>query len=175
MAKLICGFNLLELCGCLLISSILLVAMVPGWQHFMQHQTMASDVNSLVHLLNYAKIAAINYRKNVSLCKSLDHRHCSVNWQGDFLVFIDESSIGKLQNSQQLLYVWTPSKQATIRWQAEQHYLSFNPDGINTGVAGAFYYCPANNELRFARAIVINIVGRIAVRRPKAMPQLSCP
>lgn len=169
------GYNLLELCFTLAISAILFMLAIPALQDFTQHEKTQTTVNQLVNLLNYARLSAIELNTTVTFCASLDYKICNPAWTGDFMIFIDENNQGKVAHKNDLLRIWhLPTDQGAIRWQAKQAHLTMQPSGINPGNAGKFYYCPANRNVDYARAIVINFMGRIAITDKRIEPKLNC-
>lgn len=169
------GYSLIELCYTLAISLSLAGIAAPTLYKLIQYEQMQTQVNQLVQLLNTAKIAAIKYHKAVSLCASTDQLNCNPSWQGDFILFIDEPQNGRLASKTNLLDVWQRNpKQGRFTWQAQQTYLTMHATGINTGNAGRFYYCPANNNRHYARAIIINLAGRIRVAKQQNGFNLHC-
>ncbi|MDF2868163.1 MAG: ral secretion pathway protein GspH [Gammaproteobacteria bacterium] len=169
------GYSLFELCLVLSISAILVIVALPAFQDFAQQEKTQTTVYQLVNLLNYARLSAIKLHTAVTFCASLDHETCNPNWLGDFMVFIDETAAGKVANKKDLLRIWqVPLEQGTFRWQAKQNYLIMQPTGINPGNAGKFYYCPVDHNLDYARAIVINFVGRIAITDQQTESKLHC-
>jgi type IV fimbrial biogenesis protein FimT len=169
------GYTLVEFCFALAIWAILLMLAIPSFENFIQQEKSQTTVYQLVNLLNYAKLTAIKSHTAISICASTDHQVCNSDWQGDFIVFIDKDTNGRVSAKKDILRVrqMLPER-GSIRWQAKQTYLTMQPTGINIGNAGKFYYCPANNNLQYARAIIINLVGRIRIADQQAEPTLSC-
>ncbi len=169
------GYNLLELCFTLAISAILFMLAIPALQDFTQREKTQTTVNQLVNLLHYARLYAIESSTTVIFCASLDHKTCNPAWSGDFIVFINENNQGKVAHKKDLLRIWhLPSERGTIRWQAKQAHLSMQPTGISPSNAGKFYYCPADHNVDYARAIVINFMGRIAITDKHTETKLNC-
>lgn len=172
--KLISGYGLIELCYGLAIAIITISLGIPSFNHVLAQERTITTVNRLVSLLNYARLSAIKYHQVVTLCASHDHQTCSSNWQGDFMVFIDENAAGKVSSQDKLLKIWQlPTSQGTFTWQASQPFLSMQATGISTGNAGAFYYCPTPHT-EYARAIIINLMGRVKVVDKRGEPRLRC-
>lgn len=67
MTKFIKGFTLIELMITLAVAIILAAVAVPGFQGMMARSQMATDVNSILAGLNYARSESIKRRENVSL------------------------------------------------------------------------------------------------------------
>lgn len=169
------GYSLIELCYALAITLILIGVAAPSLHNVVQYEQMQTQVNQLVQLLNTAKVSAIKYHKAVSFCASIDHINCDPTWQGDFVLFIDEQENGLLTDKSNLLHIWQLNpKRGYFAWQASQTYLTMRPNGINTGNAGRFYYCPSNNNLNYARAIIINLVSRIRIVDKQTDQNLHC-
>ena len=56
---------------------------------------------------------------------------------------------------------------AQLSWRAfrNRSYLQFFARGYTAWQNGTFQYCPASQEARFSRAVIINVQGRVALSR----------
>jgi len=169
------GYTLLEVLCVLSIGLILWLIAMPSYREFIYQIRTQTVVTHFVQLLNFARLSSIKLGKPVSICATQDGKNCHAGWQGSFIVFIDETRSGKLAQPNDLLRSWTLNKgQGRISWQASQHYLTMQPNGISPSNAGTFYYCPRDNNLEYARAIVINLAGRVKVLDNSSYNLLNC-
>jgi type IV fimbrial biogenesis protein FimT len=88
-----CGFTLLELMMTLAVAAILLTLVAPSYRSMVQNNRAATQTNSLVTALNFARSEAVKRGSRVSICASSNQTSCSdsSDWATGWIVFTDNS------------------------------------------------------------------------------------
>ncbi len=162
------GFTLLELLIVLLLASLLLWAALPSFHHLIYHQRANAQMHSLLATVQFARSEALRRGDIITLCKSGDTQTCGGQWQDGILVFADQAGNGDFSPEDELLNIQdTLSHGSQLRWQAfgSNNYFSFAPNGFTHHHNGTFILCPANNDNRYARALIISKSGRVRLSR----------
>jgi len=137
------GLSLLELLAALAILALLSSFSLTLWPA-VEHSLDLARVRSLEGLLSLARSAAVQRAEVVTLCGSLDGRHCSASWSGDFqvLVFVDDNHNRRLDEGEELL---AADNLVGGRWQWRgsglRGYMRYGAVGQALDF-GSFYLCP---------------------------------
>jgi Tfp pilus assembly protein FimT len=96
------------------------------------------------------------------------NQHCTRNWNDDFMVFTDQNRNNQLDETDRIVKHWQRNQRTTrIRWRGfGPGYLRFRSSGA-AAENGAFTVCPASGDVRLARQLVINRVGRAYISRDR--------
>ncbi len=84
------GFTLIELLVTITVAGILASIAVPAFNNFVMNDRDATQINSLVYSLNYARSEAVkrNLASGVTVCPSTDGQICNATapWSGGWIV-----------------------------------------------------------------------------------------
>lgn len=155
----------------LAIAGILVAVGVPGLTTFIANNRMVSQVNTMVGMLNAARVEAIAQRRTVTVCGSADGVTCNGTWSANWIAFVDRNGDGAVNTTVPA----AATDDVVIRVATVQNNLSvallpntktnvqFNSQGFSTdGSSGTFRFCDGRGST-YARAAIILASGRIAV------------
>ena len=160
------GVTIVELLVALALAGILLGLAIPGYRDFVERNRSVAVLNQLIGALQTARHAAITLRTAVTLCPGTPTLGCGLrdSWQNGAIVFADRNANGQLDSGDDVLRSF-PSLPAGTRvyWRSfrNRSYLQMNATGLTNWQNGNLLYCPANGDVRFARAVIINAQGRV--------------
>jgi type IV fimbrial biogenesis protein FimT len=165
------GFSLIELMVTLAVSAVLITVSIPSFQSLIQRNRIASQVNSFVGDLQFARSEAIKRGLPVSLCTSSDGATClgANTWHQGWIVFSDLDASGTLNDTDGVLRVqkgWANGD--TLSGNPNLPALSFSREGFALGLpAGTVTLSarttPINDHA--TRCIALNRVGRQTIHR----------
>ncbi len=164
------GFTLTELLVTLSISSILIASAAPVFSQILLNNRAVSLTNNLITALQIARSEAIKRNQDVTICKSNDSLTCSGNWSDGWIIFSDIDHDRRLDvlNGDTLIQVQKYTGiEFSISWNAfrSDNYIQYNAHGFIHSNNGTFKLCPPDNDVHYARAIIINRVGRARVSK----------
>ena len=162
------GFTLTELLVTLSITSILLTSATPMFSGILLNNRAASLTNNLLTALQAARSEAIKRNQDVTICKSSDSLTCSGNWSDGWIIFSDIDHDRRLDvlNGDTLIQAQKYAGiEFSINWNAfrSDNYIQYSSEGFIHSNNGTFKLCPPDNDAHYARAIIINRVGRARV------------
>ena len=175
------GFSLIELLLALSVMAILVAVAIPAYSNMLTNHRLATQSNTFLGTLHFARSEAIKRNGRVVVCKSLTGEACAAsgNWQQGWIVFVDSNNNASLDEGETLL----------LRGQALAEgffmtgnppvaaYVSYTPLGLTKMISGAFQagtitLCQPAASGGEARQIVINITGRPRINTATA---ITCP
>jgi type IV fimbrial biogenesis protein FimT len=161
------GISLIELIAVLAIITIMSGMVIPSMTKIYERSEATASINWIITAVNYTRHAAIQFRTTATLCPLAPNKlDCGGKWHGDLIVFSDRNRDGKLNGRDYLLQKISSEKvQGTFKWRSfrNRQYLQITPLGYTNYQNGNFTYCPASQDLKLARQIVINVQGRARV------------
>ena len=160
------GFTLIELMICISIILILAGLGANGIPGFLQRKAESTAIDTLFHLVAFARNKAIREHKVLTLCASDDDVHCTGEWNRKIMVFEDDNQNAQREQREALLRIVTMRDNIPcLSWNASLHrnYLRFKPDGTSAGTAGNFHFCQPDKAL-VRKKLVISLTGRTAMR-----------
>jgi len=160
------GFTLTETMVSLFILSLIITAAVPWFGELLARSRTTSLANDLVASLTLARSVAVKQNRPVTLCHSLDKRHCDGRWQDGWIVFtdFDRDRVLDVADGDRIVVIQDDlARYLDIDWNAfrSDHYIQFDPQGFTYHHNGTFRLCPRTPDPSAARAIIINRTGRI--------------
>jgi len=167
------GFTLIELIMTMLIAGVLIGISIYGWQHFVITNQQTATINRLIGEIYFARSEAIKRNVNVVLCPSADRQHCGGQWNDSHIISIINANLLNIHdhpktsshfNSATVLRQYPPlPKGITLRLQSfgNSQMIKFTPYGFLNVQNGTFIFCPLNRDLHYAKAIIMNKLGRI--------------
>jgi type IV fimbrial biogenesis protein FimT len=167
MAKLR-GFTLFELLLSLVLLSLALAIAIPPLGNTLQKNRVAADSKTLLHLVRLARQSAVFESVRVVMCAPDDSQSCSRDWNRDVLVFTDSNRNNRLDGSDRIVERWQQNKRTSrINWRGfGPGYLRFRESGA-AAENGALTVCPVDGDIRNARQLVVNRVGRAYISRDR--------
>lgn len=156
------GFTLTELLVALALLLLLGGIAIPAMGTSISRARAGAAMMELHGLLGHSRQEAVLRQREVTLCGTRDGRSCYSTWSGQpTLVFVDANRNRHLDAGEILVALSQLTRSARIRWRASggRNYLRYHASG---GVLewGTFTYCPADNDARQARQIIIANTGR---------------
>jgi type IV fimbrial biogenesis protein FimT len=156
------GMTLVELLAVLSILAILLGIGVPGMNRLVAGTRANGSMMELHALLGFARQNAVMLRRAVTLCGTSNGSACATVWNGKAtLVFLDDNLNRSADGNERILATSELTRSGRIHWRASgnRSYLRYRPDG-GVSEIGRFVYCPADNDPRQARAVIVAATGR---------------
>ena len=160
------GFTLFELLACLgLIGLLLGIGMPAIFESTIKWQVIA-ETKTLKGALSEARITAIEANTPVILCPVASEGRCSRDWNADIVIFSDRNRNGRVDASDTVLRQFPAhGRYSQIRFAAfGPGYLRFRHNGLAAD-NGSFTLCPPDKDIKKARQIVLNRMGRAYITR----------
>ncbi|MCB1684709.1 MAG: GspH/FimT family pseudopilin [Pseudomonadales bacterium] len=159
------GVSLIELLVALLIAAVLLQLALPAWSTFQGNRRAVAAINTLIASVQLARTSAVVQGVTVTFCpRSGAACGSRADWTQGGLIFADANRNARIDEGE-VVYGGLPPLDggATLQWRAfrNRSYLQFRPSGLTDWQNGSFLYCPADGDARFARAIILNVAGRV--------------
>lgn len=160
------AFTLLELLITLTIASLLAALAYPAFSDLINRVHATSRVNNLVGIIRFARHAAIDGGRWVTMCPAQEERCTnSSGWQSGIMVFADDNRDGRRQDAEVVLgYLPRLDDGERLTWRSfrRRNFLTFRPAGYTNWQNGSFHYCPASGDARYGKVLIVNIQGRTA-------------
>ncbi|MGK0498554.1 MAG: prepilin-type N-terminal cleavage/methylation domain-containing protein [Oceanicoccus sp.] len=160
------GFSLIELLTSLTVAAILLGIGIPNLLQWRQHSAQSSTLNTLNHLVSFARTRAILDNDFYTLCASADHINCNGEWNKTLIVFRDSNRNERVDGDEILFKALTlAAGTPCLRWQAGagRNYLQFMPSGATNGTAGHFRFCEQVGNFSVNK-VVVSFAGRTSIK-----------
>ncbi len=158
------GITLPELLVSMAIISVLISMSLPSYVPVVNQHRADRMMSTLTSALTSARSAAIRHGTWVTVCPSSDGLNCSGTWSDGLVIFLDpeRDRIPPGGNSRLFTAQW-PGNNGELRWRAfgNRQYLQIDALGNLGHQNGNFTWCPASGELKQARQLIINSLGRI--------------
>lgn len=162
------GFTLIELLTALAVIGIIVGIGLPQFNNMIKNNTLVTNTNVFVALLNYARTEAVTRDSNVVLCATNNSTavtpSCnSSNWEGGWILFSDVGSTPNSFDNNDVLLKRAPGATtgSTIRSTfANVGKLTFAKNGLASS-AGIISFCDSRG-LKESHAIAVSRVGRIS-------------
>ena len=160
------AFSLLELLVTLAVGAVVAGMAYPAFNDLIARVHATSRVNDLVGIIRFARHAAINGGRWVTLCPAVDEVCADTpEWQSGIMVFEDRDRDGARQPAEPVLgYLAALDAGEQLRWRSfrRRNFLTFRSEGYTNWHNGSFHYCPASGDPRYGKVLIINIQGRTA-------------
>ena len=161
------AFTLVELMVTLAVLGISLMIAVPSFISITNTNRAASETNSLVGALGYARSEASTRGDNVTICRSQDGATCQsgTGWTDGWIVFIntDNDSPAQVDAGETILRVYgaTSTGNAISASAALADSITFGPSGFSNS-QGEFVLCD-NSGAASARKVTLTRIGRVSL------------
>ena len=160
------AYTLVELLVTLAIAAVLAGMAYPPFSDLIARVHATSRVNDLVGIIRFARHAAINGGRWVTLCPAVEEGCVnSTNWQSGIMVFEDRNRDGTRQRLEPVLgYLPRLDDGERLYWRSfrRRNFLQFRSEGYTNWQNGSFHYCPASGDARYGKVLIVNIQGRTA-------------
>ncbi|MFT7687796.1 MAG: type IV fimbrial biogenesis protein FimT [Candidatus Azotimanducaceae bacterium] len=161
------GVTLIELLSGLAIILVMFSLAIPSFNKIHSRSVATAGINWIVGAVNFTRHAAITHQITTTLCPSpIDQTDCHGKWHDGVIVFADFNADAIVNGNDFLIRrIHSDNFSGTIKWRAfrNRQYLQMTQNGHTNFQNGNFVYCPSNQNLHFARQIVINMQGRTRV------------
>lgn len=161
------GIALPELVITLVIVSLLAFLAIPSFAHLLRRSEANGETNRILSLLALARSEAIKRSQVITLCKSSDQVECGGNWQDGWMLFVDSDKDGMRDDGEEALTNGQLEQEFKLSYRAfgSFNHLRFTPMGFTLSHNGTFKLCPADNDPRYARVVIISKIARIRLSR----------
>jgi len=162
------AFTLVELMVTLAVFGIIVVMGVPSFTSYTRTNRLATETNSLVGAINYARSEAVKRRSHVSVCQSSDGATCTDSgWQAGWIVFVntDNDDPAQVDGGEDILRIYgaiTGNSTLSPSGPVED-FLTYTPKGFTTA-QGQFILCDSSGA-NSARVIDVNRIGRVTLTK----------
>jgi type IV fimbrial biogenesis protein FimT len=162
------GFTLAEMVISLSILAVIITLAVPSFANLVKSNRASALTNNLLTSLHMARSESIRQNRPVTMCKSSDRLHCSGRWGDGWILFSDADRNRRIdadQGDRMLAVADAVGSSLKLSWNGfrSDNYVQFSSMGFIHSNNGTFKICPPDNDVRQARAVIINRVGRARV------------
>jgi type IV fimbrial biogenesis protein FimT len=170
------GFTMMELLMVIAISGILAAIGIPSFQYVTASNRIATELNTLVGDLQFARSEAVKSGLPVTVCASTDGASCanSDTWDTGWIVFADLNGDKTFDNASDSLlrvqkgFATTGSSDTLVASSTAFQAVVFNREGYAaTGVASvvnlALHSAPVNNQ--WTRCLAVTPIGALIVEK----------
>lgn len=167
------AYTLIELLVTLFLIGTLALLAIPSWRDWLNTTATAAQVNQLIAVINFARSEAVKHNINISICPSSDGIICADKWTTSYLVFVNSARAAQTDRTTTVLRFFpNHSAKGTLKWEGKG-ILHLNAQGAFFTQNGVFRYCPYDNDMRYAREIIISTTGRIRTTQQLTRPCFS--
>lgn len=161
------GMTLVELMITMVILSILITVAVPSFGNMIKRSEVTGEINKILSLLALARSESIKKSRVVTLCMSSDHAECGGDWEDGWLLFVDNNKDGSRDAGEEVLRYGQVEQDFKLSYRAfgSSDHLRFTPMGFTLSHNGSFKLCPADNDPRYARVLIISKTARTRLSR----------
>jgi type IV fimbrial biogenesis protein FimT len=158
------GYTLIEMIAVLAIVVIASGITIPSLYRMAERNKAANGINWIIRAVNITRISAVEFGTLTTLCPTIDDTSCGGVWHNRIMVFTDHNDDRAINgNDRVITYLDFPYEGSTLKWRSfrNRQYLQMTATGFTNFQNGNFVYCSADQDLRFARQIVLNMQGRV--------------
>lgn len=162
----------MELLITLTVAAILVGIAAPSFRSMIQQSEQESHVMGLNGMLAYARSEAIKRASRVSVCARASGESCGTDWNGGWVVFIDDKSTpGVVDSDEVILKLGDPlpdtidlENKAIVRGVTTplpRSYIRFGPRGLsNWRGGGTFAFCDDRGS-KYAMGVNVSMSGDV--------------
>lgn len=163
------GFTLVELMLTLAVAAILLAVAVPSYRSFVQGNRAASQANTLLRALAYARSEAVKRAEVITICQSGNQSSCGGNkdaWQNGWIVFSDVDQDGALDSGTDILLQAGNKLSGDSTLTAGKNFIRYTASGaVMDGDTTQFTLTPADCRGDMQRLIAITGSGQATIQK----------
>ena len=163
------GVTLVELMVTLVVISLLASLTIPSFAHLVRRSEANGEADRILSLLALARSESIKRGRVVTLCKSSDQTQCGGEWQGGWMLFVDGNKDGRFDVNEEILTSGRLERDFKLSYRAfgSFNHLRFTPLGFTLSHNGTFKLCPADDDPRYARVVIISKTARVRLSQDK--------
>jgi type IV fimbrial biogenesis protein FimT len=164
------GFTMVELIVVISIVGILMAIGAPSYKYVTTANRISSEINGLVGDLQFARSEAIKEGLTVTVCATTDGTTCTgagATWTKGWLVFMDGSTIGKIDGTDTVLRMQKPlSGGDTFTADSSVTAITFNREGFAQGLPPTLTLRLHNSTAvsGYTRCLAVTIVGAMSIQ-----------
>lgn len=162
--------TLIELLVAIALVALITAIGIPSYQSITTSSRMASELNSLVGDLQYARAEAVKRGQNVTVCPSTNGTACATTsaWQGGWIVFPDPNNNQTVDTGETVLRYQTAFSSAdTLVGKNNLQFITFNGTGFSLPASGSadrqITLNDAANDTSRRSCVIINSAGHLDV------------
>jgi prepilin-type N-terminal cleavage/methylation domain-containing protein len=160
------GFTLVELMVTVVVAGILLTVGVPSLVSMYEGNRARSAISNIESTMLFARSQAVSYGSRVSVCP-FNGSSCDADWTNGFSVFIDNGTLGTLDNTngiQDTVLRTVDAVNDNDFIKSTQSRYTFTADGLmSSGQSGTLAYCPGDKSNSDSKGITIGVSGRVSM------------
>jgi type IV fimbrial biogenesis protein FimT len=159
------GFTLTEFVIALLIMGLLLMIGVPTLHHYLHHQTLEKNTESLRQLALLCEKNSLIYQQPIILCPTTDYQSCSTSLNASgILAFIDKNEDAKLSSPDNLLGTLDFSDENnSVKYQGFPYQNRMHVFSPNNRISSNGTFSIRSAETREVYFVRINKAGAVQV------------
>ena len=156
------GFTLVELLTTLVIVAVLTMTAVPSFKHIYHANKSTAVINQVVGVTRLARNTAVTEKITTTLCPSTDGATCSGEWKDGAILFTDNNTNSQIDGNDHIVRFYQPFiDSGSLSWRSLRNKIQFLSTGLPRGTIGSFVYCPSNQDLQYAKSMILSFQGRI--------------
>jgi len=156
------GFTLLELLVTLSITAILFSISTPSFKEMILESQADSAINHISRLIRLARNIAVTQGTTSTLCPSSDGKKCDGEWKEGVLLFTDKNKNSVVDGKDSVIQFSHPFiEQGDLTLKSLRNLIQFSAKGTPQGTIGSFIYCPSDNNIQHAKALILSFQGRL--------------
>lgn len=158
------GFTIIELMITITIIAIVVAIGAPNFQATIQNNRLASQTNTLISAINYARSEAVKRGDaTITMCGSSDQASCNTaDWESGWLIFTDSDGDSEVDTGETILRMdGVLGGENTLRTSGfpSTDNVKFTSSGM-VASTGTFTLCDTRGNAE-ARALVLNLSGQV--------------
>ena len=160
------GFTLIEMMVTIALIAIFAALAVPAYNNFIAGNRAATEMNTFVSDLQYARVVAMENGTSATMCVSTDGETCkdSGDWNEGWIVFLDRNGDGTVDAGENLLRVQAalPGGDSLTGNSNVEDTITFNRFGVPAGLGTGTVTLKANpDRVAYRRCVSISSVGKM--------------
>jgi type IV fimbrial biogenesis protein FimT len=163
-ARRAAGITLIEMLTVISIAAILTSMGVSTYRSVTNSNRIASEINSLLGTLEFARYEAIREGQTVTVCISTDGATCTggTSWQSGWITFTDSNGNGAVDAGEPVLRTQTAfTGNDTFMANNSVSAITFNREGFASGIANGTLVTlhDVTGNSKWTRCLSVTLVG----------------
>ncbi|MGH8493754.1 MAG: GspH/FimT family pseudopilin [Moraxellaceae bacterium] len=155
------GQTLFELTITLLILSILLSMGISSFSHLLKKERGRTAITRMAIATLEARRLGISHRQAITLCPAETGNTCEGSWAGRLVIFAGRADSA----APKIISTFAALEHGRIEWRSfrQDNFLEMQGNGLTLAQNGTFVYCPDDNDVHYAHALIISKSGRARI------------